>query len=139
MFKFFKLIVTVLEFFGLWKLFAKMNEESWKSIIPCYNEYILYKDTYDLKSFWIYMACDIVSSIIFAMDKPNLLFSLIGLVLGIVVIAFQWKAATYVCKSFGKNDSLYFWLTFLFPSISYIMLGFDDSVKYLGNFFAKGE
>ena len=37
------LVVCVLMIVGIWKMFEKAGEAGWKSLIPFYNSYILYK------------------------------------------------------------------------------------------------
>ena len=37
-----------------WRLFRKLGEKPWKSLVPYYNSYILYKHSWSKKSFWIY-------------------------------------------------------------------------------------
>ncbi len=40
------LIMAVVAIAALWKIFEKADEEGWKSIIPFYNVYILFKIVY---------------------------------------------------------------------------------------------
>lgn len=38
-----------------WRLFTKASEKGWKSIIPFYSSYTMYKIAWSTKNFWIYL------------------------------------------------------------------------------------
>ncbi len=46
-----------------WKMYTKMGEPGWKSIIPIYREYILFKQVWKPSMFWVYLVLMIVTMI----------------------------------------------------------------------------
>lgn len=85
-----------------WKIFEKFGEPGWKSLIPIYNIYIMFKYTFG-SGLWI-----------IALMVPILNF--------IVAIMFAAKMA----KVFGKNGLFAVGLFFL-PFIFQAIIAFDDS------------
>ena len=127
-----KIILALAKMFALFKVFEKLGEKAWKSLVPIYNEYIVFKKTYNLRMFWIYTICDIISSYIFSLEDPSMLLMVVSIVAGIAVICIQFKYAEMFAKAFGM-DKKFAWITFLVPAVAYIMVGFRDDIVYLGN------
>lgn len=97
----------ILSIAGMWKLFDKFGEEGWKSIIPIYNIYILYKHS-DLKpnlAFLIFVPC---------------IGSIIVYILNIVAILNIAK------KMVGKASGGFTVLTILLQPIAIALLAFND-------------
>ena len=84
----------------------KAGEEGWKSIIPFYNTYTMFKIAWG--NGWLFLLC------------------LIPCVNAIVMIILEWKT----CKAYGKGVGFFIGMLFL-PNIFYLILGFDSSV-YIG-------
>ena len=42
----FVLLVMVLMFVSMWKIYRKLGREGWESIVPIYNSYVLFKELY---------------------------------------------------------------------------------------------
>jgi len=101
-----ELAIVVLLIVALWKIFGKAGEAGWKSIIPIYNTYILFK---------------IVTG-----NGWKMLFMLIPLFNFVYGIMFCFKLA----KAFGKGTGFGFGLLFL-PNIFTLILGFG-SASYVG-------
>lgn len=99
-------IVTVLLVIAWWRIFVKAGEEGWKSIIPFYNTYTMFKIAWG--NGWLFLLC------------------LIPCVNAIVMIILEWKT----CKAYGKGIGFFIGMLFL-PNIFYLILGFDSSV-YIG-------
>lgn len=47
---------------GAWKMFGEFGEKKWKSLIPIYNEFILFKNVWSTKAYWIYFIMSFISS-----------------------------------------------------------------------------
>ena len=125
-----KIILYVVDLIGLLKLYGKLGEKKWIAVIPFFNEYALFKKVYSTKAFWIYVICDLVSTILFGFD--SIVAGLIGIVLAIVVIVYQVKFAKNFAAAFGKGKGFAV-LAFLFPAAIYIYAGYSDKVEYIGN------
>jgi len=96
----------VLVIVGQWKLFEKAGEAGWKSLIPFYNSYILFKIAWGSGIYFLLMFVPVANVI--------------------VSIMLQFKMA----RAYGQGDGFAFGLLFL-PYIFYLILGFGDS-EYLG-------
>ena len=57
------LIWYVLQVIARWKVFTKAGEAGWKAIIPVYNEYVMYKISWQTMYFWIVFGLLILYSI----------------------------------------------------------------------------
>ena len=45
------IVISILTIVAHWKMFTKAGVEGWKSIIPIYSDYVLYKIVWNTKSF----------------------------------------------------------------------------------------
>lgn len=99
-------IVLIIGIIALWKIFDKAGEEGWKSIIPIYNTYILFKITWG--NGWYF------------------LLLLIPIVNFIILIVTEWK----LCEVFGKGAGFFIGLLLL-PIIFELILAFG-SAQYQG-------
>ena len=61
-------VIWVVMIIAHWRLFTKAGEPGWKSIIPIYNNYMLYKLVWDAKNFWIYVGTSILGSLFMSMS-----------------------------------------------------------------------
>lgn len=128
-----------------WKIFEKAGEAGWKSIIPIYNIYIMFKIVNMKNWFWWVLGINLCASIMFAIDGfspysmsetqiQNFNFeahpmTLIGIIMVFVVEI--WTGITYAyrtSKVFGHGLGYTLGLIFL-PNIFQLILGFGKS-KY---------
>ena len=100
------LVLTVALVIALWKIFEKAGEAGWKSLIPFYNTYILFKISWG----------------------NGLLFLLMFVPCVNVVVAFimYWK----LCKAFDQGAGMFVLMIFLAP-VAWLVLGFG-SAQYIG-------
>lgn len=123
------IIIAVLWVIANWKIFSKAGYAGWKSIIPFYNGYILYKFTWKAPMFFIMLACSIIGSITAQMGSGvwlaiALAFSIAGAVIAIIQYHKQSLA-------FGHGIGFTFGLIFL-NTIFVLILAFGKS-EYKGN------
>lgn len=100
------LIFYVISVVAMWKMFEKADEAGWKSIIPIYNLYILFKIAWGKG--WMFL----------------LLF--VPVVNIVIAIMFDIKLA----KSYGGGIGMILLCIFL-PTIAQLILGFG-SAEYIG-------
>ena len=128
-----------------WRLFKKLGEKPWKSLVPYYNSYILYKHAWSRTAFWVYLISSTLFGLVqsgakyFSQNMPESMWmSLLGLLtvpLGIVTIVCSILYAIRLAEAFGKGKFFSVGLLlvyFVFISI----LGFGKS-QYIGN--GEGE
>ncbi|MBR6850081.1 MAG: hypothetical protein IKM88_07610 [Lachnospiraceae bacterium] len=100
------LVVMVAMIVAMWKLFEKAGEAGWKSLIPFYSSYILFKIAWG----------------------NGLLFLLMFVPCVNVVVSFivLWK----LCKAFDQGIGMYLLMLFVTP-VAWLILGFG-SAQYIG-------
>lgn len=144
----FGIIVLALVIIGIWKIFTKAGEKGWKSIIPIYNMYILFKICGATKWFWGLLCASILGSILMTVNMPKELLNVdateidysiiewgnypaytIGLVIACIAgIVEDVIIAVRLAKAFGKGIGYTLGIIFL-PYVFTIILGFG-SAKY---------
>ncbi|MBR1472305.1 MAG: hypothetical protein IJ600_11775 [Lachnospiraceae bacterium] len=100
------LIVAVLTIIADWKIFEKAGEAGWKSLIPFYNLYIMFKIAWG--NGWL------------------ALLLLVPCVGSVFMIIMNYK----LVKAFGQGIG-FFILSIFFPNITWLILAFGDS-QYIG-------
>ena len=129
-----------------WKIFVKAGEKGWKSLIPIYNVYMLYKIVGMKNWFWGLLGFSIVEVVLLAVCCPAVFNAQteaeiqaidwgknwVALVLfGVEIILAIVASILYAkrtAKAFGKGAGFAVGLFFL-PSIFWLILGFG-SAKY---------
>ena len=124
-----------------WQLFKKFGEKPWKSLIPYYNSFILYKHTWSKKAFWVFTVsttlfdvCHGVSTHL-AKNAPDstwmTLLVLISLPFGIIAAVCSILYAFRLAEAFGKGKVFSVGLLAAY-SIFVAILGLGKT-PYLGN------
>ena len=123
------LIMTILHVIGIWNVFKKAGEPGWKSIIPFYNTYTLYKISWDPMWFWLVLLGGLIGAGLLSFATVT-----VCVILGALVelFAFVVRFVMYyrLCLSFGWGVGKYI-LTILFAPIMFMVMGFGKSV-YVG-------
>ena len=142
------LVFYILMIIANWKIFEKAGEKGWKSLIPIYNIYIMFKIVKMKTWFWYLITINILACIMFAIDGTNpylmtnsqlaeLSFSnhpttLVALIFtGIVELIAAIIYAYRMAKVFGKSSIFAVGLFFL-PNIFWLILAFGRA-KYNRN------
>jgi len=128
------LIWYIMQVVAMWKIFSKAGVAGWKSIIPFYNGYCLFRLSW--KNEWIaliYLLCSIAGTVISFMvfgNEERTVWNNIGdtlaFVSGVLVIVRCFK----ISKAFGHGTGFGFGLLF-FNTIFKLILGFSSD-KYVG-------
>ncbi len=136
----FGIIFYILIVIAGWKIFEKAGEAGWKSLIPIYNCYLLYKIVGMQNWFWIAiiivpLICDLIFTLngfnpdmnseqLQAYDFSAHIWVVIALLVnGIVGLVANIKHAFAMGKAFGKGTGFIIAM-FLFPNICWLILGF---------------
>ena len=126
---------------GEWKLFKKFGEKPWKSLVPYYNTYIMYKRTWGKRNFWIYFLTSTLFTI--AQNTSNSLahhfpdsswktfILLIALPFGIIATVCSILYTLRLSEAFGKGKLFCVGLLIIYP-IFIAILGFGRS-RYVGH------
>ncbi len=100
------LVVLVALIIAMWKIFEKAGEAGWKSLIPFYGTYILFKIAWG-------------NGLLF-------LLCLVPCVNIVVLLIMEWK----LCKAFDQGIGMFVLMLFV-PNIAWLILGFG-SAQYIG-------
>ena len=127
----FGVIVAVLLIIAMWKIFTKAGEPGWKSIVPIYNTYILFKISGMKNFFWYTLIASLVQTLIVSIAGQGSGFaSFITIAVGIFDLVVAIMLCNKLAKSFGKGIGYTLGLIFL-PNIFTLILGFG-SAEYVG-------
>lgn len=143
----FAILFCILMIIATWKIFKKAGEPGWKSIIPIYNVYIMFKIVNMKSWFWWLLCLSLICSIIATVNNSANLYYITGyeiqtidfntipvavlITLLIEAIIFIWAGIVYcyrLSKVFGHGIGYTFGLIFL-PNIFQLILAFGSS-KY---------
>ena len=96
------LAVMIISIVAMWKILEKANEPGWKSLIPVYNAYMLFKIAWKTSMFWAMLAL--------GLGVPVLILAAVIAAM-VIAIILQVKLA----KAFGKSGAF---------AVGLILLGF---------------
>ena len=134
------LISLIIVMIAEWKLFKKFGERPWKSIVPYYNTYLLYKHTSGISAFWIYFTTSTLFNVTLAASQYvaqsfptsswKTLLILAALPLGIVAAVCSVLLTFRTAEAFGKKKLFSVGMLLLYP-VFISILGFGKS-QYVG-------
>lgn len=126
---FFTIVFSLFVIIGCFKIFEKANEKGWKSLIPVYNIYLLYKIFWKTKYFILLLIISFVCTVPTYFIYNQELYELLIFILMLNLLFHQIILSIRISRSFGKNI---FWSLgiIFFPYIFIIILGFNKS-KYI--------
>lgn len=125
------IIWYILQVIANWKIFTKAGEAGWKSIIPFYNSYILFKISWKTLYFWILLALAVISGIISTAAPDSTVGAVIAIVIAIVSFVIGIIQMNKLSKAFGHGAGFTVGLVLLNP-IFMLILGLGSS-QYVGN------
>ncbi len=126
-------LIYLIPVIASWKIFTKAEIAGWKSIIPVYNLYLLFKIS-GMSGLWVIplLVLSIFSSIYQEQSEIPTYALLTILISGLLTMIAEIIKAIKLPKAFGKGF-LYTLLLILLPNIGEIALGFG-SAKYQGEY-----
>ncbi len=144
------LVMLVINFVSMWKLFEKAGEDGWKAIIPIYNTIIMSKIATGNYKLGIASLCtsaayslcmgvaNTINAIATSGDGSLAILSLISLPLSLVSMVLSIGMAVltgyfrYIfTESYGK-ETVWCVLSIFFGPIIYIVMAFDGKTSYVG-------
>lgn len=131
-FIFFLLALGVLLIIAHWKMFTKAGEPGWKSIIPIYSDFILFRLVWDVQNFWIYLGLAFGASILssIAQNTENTILYILSSIVAIGAFVWYVRLSLNTAKAYGKSTGFGVGLILL-PNIFTLILGFGDA-RYVG-------
>ena len=140
----FMIVMLVLTIVARWKMFTKAGEAGWKSLIPIYCDYTLFKLVWNAKSFWIYTASIIASLALnilggqyvlvggqlVATGGGNFFIGIIAYLAGLVTLIYTVICSIKTAVAYGKSP-IFGLGVLLLPGIFNLILGFGKA-EYKG-------
>ena len=130
----------ILAIIGIKKTFKKFGERGWKSAVPIYNTYLLYKYSWSRRAFFVYLASSTLFNVAenasktLAQSYPNspgiTLIILVAIPLGIIATMCSIIYTIRLAEAFGKGKFFCVGLFLLYP-VFIAILGFSKC-KYVG-------
>ena len=124
-----RVVITLLNLIGMYRIFQKMGMPGWKGLIPLYNTFHLYSLLWDRKFFWLELVSTLCLSIPTNEESP-LFLSLFVTAMSVVSLVLTIKLYIRLAHAFGKGTGFGV-LTFFFAPICLAVLGFS-SAEYEG-------
>lgn len=126
-------IISILTIIAYWKMFTKANEAGWKSLIPIYNVYVMFKIAKN-DGFFKYLGSFIMAFVLIMIASastsiPEVIIGILGIVAFILYICtfiYLYKMYADLAERFGKERIFALGLLFLTP-IFMIILAFGDA------------
>ena len=104
-----------------WKLYTKAGEAGWKSLIPYYSQYVLFRITWNTGMFWAFFGASIASNVF-----GRLGLSAFALICSIATFIISLISVHKLSKAFGHGIGFTLGLIFLNP-IFILILAFGSS------------
>ena len=128
------LIWYVLQVIARWKVFTKAGEAGWKAIIPVYNEYVMYKISWQTMYFWIVFGLlilySIFSGIAASAQNVSTFMYILAFIAAVAACVIEIIQLHKLSKAFGHGAGFTVGLVLLNP-IFMLILGFGSS-EYKG-------
>lgn len=127
------IIMWVFQIIAYWKMFTKAGVPGWKSIIPFYNQYVMYKLTWKTSWFWITLIVAVVYGVFTSLNQnfpDNMLYAVLLLISAIIALVITIISYHKISKAYGHGAGYTVGLLFLWP-IFVLILGYGKS-RYIG-------
>ena len=123
------ILFYLLQIIAQWKLFTKAGEGGWKSLIPVYNYYTLFKITWSRTAFFV-LAALLVGSALFLQNTDSGFCQVSGKICSALASLVTIIETYKVSRAYGHGFPYFLGLFFLEP-IFVMILGLGSS-RYVG-------
>ncbi len=135
-------IMLILIVVAHWKMFTKAGEPGWKSLIPFYSDYILYKLVWTGRNYFVFLiSCVgmilfnvlnftfvVADGMLYLIPNNNIFFTILASVSSFML--FGWYLAVNIKTALAYGKGIFFALGLvLLPSLFTMIIGFGKA-KY---------
>lgn len=127
------LIWFVITIIGYWKLFEKAGQPGWKSIIPIYNEYCIYKIGWNGGIYWLNLLLNALSGFfLYQMGVEQvIIWVLLSLLVSVLALILRVVFCIKLAQAYNKSGAFAIGLILFYP-IFMLILAFGDG-EYVKN------
>ena len=115
------IFIIILWIVARWKFFTKFNEDGWKSLIPFYSDYMMFKLTWKTKYFFISLVASILMGVLMQNTNPSVMDSLCLTICEMIVFITFIVRSFYVGRKLNQNLIVSFLLFFFEPIVLLIV------------------
>lgn len=119
----------LLQIIAQWRIFTKAGQSGWKSLIPVYNYYTLFKITWSRTAFFVIAALMIASALLLQHTDSNFA-QVAGKICSAGVTLMSLIETWKVSRAYGHGIGYFLGLLFLEP-VFILILGLGSS-RYVG-------
>lgn len=138
-------VLWVLSVIAHWRMFTKAGEKGWKSLIPVYSDYVLFRLSWNTRSFWVWFGAGVVMAVVsmmtteyvvsasgelYSMSTGNIFTSAITFIASLVSLFWSGMLCLRMAVAYGKKPSFGIGLLIL-PQIFKMIIAFG-SAEYRG-------
>ena len=128
-------VLLVLLVIAHWRLFKKAGVGGWKSIVPVYNTYTLFKIAWRVKYFWVMIIFQVLSvavtvPAIYNGREPMFFIKLLSALLMVITQIISVLMNFKLSRSYG-HGFFFGLMLWIFPTLFMLILGLGGS-KYVG-------
>lgn len=120
--------VILLYIAASWRIFTKAGIAGWKSLIPIYSTYLLYKIGWNTKYFWLFFVLSMIDGSVTgkaaAQESGGIM--IVALIVAFLMMIINVLFNLNIAKRFGHGTGFGLGLLFL-PSIFMLILAFDGN------------
>lgn len=116
----------IFQLIACWSVFSKAGEAGWKSLIPVYNSYVLFRISWETRFFWYGVLLSVGGVMLSSLGG---LFGVLGWLLLVGNMLLQLMNSYRLSLAFGHGVGFALGLVFLNP-IFMLILGLGKSQYY---------
>ena len=126
------LILAVIGFATMWRIFTKAGQKGWKSLIPIYNAYIQFEIGWEGSKFWMLflgsLGLSILSGLLGLLGEVGVIIGgIIALAWSIYALVIAVKFSIRMAHRFGKSTAFGVVGLLLFSLIGYLILAWGSA------------
>lgn len=139
---------------ALYFIFKKMDIEGYKAFIPVYNQYLVFKNTFSTKKFWLLFGLSLGAAVLMCLGFGLLTYSFFNcyasaelMIIGgclclLALIPAIWSVVLLIMSQYylgrsmseGKGFGIF---TIFFTLIACIIMAFDRDYQYQTNYYEE--
>lgn len=118
-------VILIMYIIAMWSLFKKAGISGWKSLVPIYNYYLMYKISWSPFMFWINVLLSILISVLRLNDSTT--YVVLAIFAGIILAIINLVQTVKLGRAYGRGFAFILGLIFL-NTLFVMILGLGRSI-----------